>query len=326
MDSLQTMIGRLYSAAFNRAPDADGLAYWVGSGLSLPQIAALFASSQEFQATYGALSDDGFVRQLYQNILGRPGEESGVQYWDTQHLSRGDVLNLFAQSPENAARVVGAPPAAPIVPADPPPVVTPPPVATSPPPVVVGDPPPVITPPPPADPPPVPIPLPDLSVTGFLTTDTIHDINRITVGSDPDGPLRGLDGNLTVGSLVNVNTVTEIANVGSAHTVPFTKVEITGSYGATAFEFTGMFGATLVLDHVDPAGLGNAILFDIRGGTLELGDFAFDGASYAGTTVTLTNHGAAVYALSHVTGAEGLTVGHDGGTGRDFISVPSHAV
>src|SRR6056297_4293987 len=70
-------VARLYEAAFDRPSDAGGLTYWVGrrdAGVSLGRIAAWFAASPEQLARYGALSDRGFVEQLYRNVLDREGD------------------------------------------------------------------------------------------------------------------------------------------------------------------------------------------------------------------------------------------------------------
>ena len=103
-------IARLYSAAFDRKPDIGGLNYWIGvyeAGESLPAIAGGFYSSPEFTTKYGTLSDQQYVEQLYQNALGRAGEEEGVSFW-TNHLSNGvsraEILAEFASSPENIAK------------------------------------------------------------------------------------------------------------------------------------------------------------------------------------------------------------------------------
>ena len=82
----------LYIAFFNRAPDADGLNYWVDNikkGASLDQIAANFyqaALAYPTQTGYSAtMSDEDFVRIIYKNVLGRTGAtaptDGEVNYW-----------------------------------------------------------------------------------------------------------------------------------------------------------------------------------------------------------------------------------------------------
>ncbi len=101
-------IEELYVAFFNRIPDADGLAYWVGqlgSGRSIGQIADAFydagskyASLTGFSAT---MSNADFVKVIYKNVLGRSGDTAppaaDVDYWATQIAtgkeSRGTLIN-----------------------------------------------------------------------------------------------------------------------------------------------------------------------------------------------------------------------------------------
>lgn len=106
---------RLYQAAFNRAPDVDGLGFWIkqmDTGVSLANVAAEFSTSAEFKAQYGANpSNLQIVEKFYQNVLHRAGEVTGVVYWsnilDTKAATVADVLTGFSESPENQAALVG---------------------------------------------------------------------------------------------------------------------------------------------------------------------------------------------------------------------------
>lgn len=100
---------RLYQAAFDRVPDSDGLDYWVGQfdqnggPLTTGMIAGGFQNSAEFQSVYGGLNNLAFVSALYVNILGRTGEQAGVDFWVNSlanGMTRAEVLNGFAQSLE----------------------------------------------------------------------------------------------------------------------------------------------------------------------------------------------------------------------------------
>lgn len=104
---------RLYQAAFDRTPDKAGLGYWIAMidhGQTLQDVARDFAASPEFTSLVGAnVSDDQFVQALYQNVLHRPAEGAGQDFWvsSLQTVSRADVLIAFSESPENQAQVVG---------------------------------------------------------------------------------------------------------------------------------------------------------------------------------------------------------------------------
>lgn len=103
-------VARLYTAAFGRLPDPEGLAFWVNvrrQGADTGQIAKQFLGSDEFASLYGSRPDDTtFLTALYQNVLGRSPDTPGLMYWKgrlAEGESRSYVLDSFAQSPENRA-------------------------------------------------------------------------------------------------------------------------------------------------------------------------------------------------------------------------------
>ena len=98
-------VARLYGVAFDRGADLSGLNYWTHqidtNTLQLGSVAMAFVDSGEFQSTYGSLSNQDFVAQLYENALGRAGDASGSAYWASQldaGLSRGTLLIDFSNS------------------------------------------------------------------------------------------------------------------------------------------------------------------------------------------------------------------------------------
>lgn len=130
-------IARLYSAGLGRIPDTTGQFGWedlyrqhVGAelkaqGIYVPlaetpagfngslSIADGIIDSPEFVSKYGALSNAGFVTQLYSNVLGRGPEAGALDGWlnymtpanpADQAFTRGMVLVGFAESAENIAR------------------------------------------------------------------------------------------------------------------------------------------------------------------------------------------------------------------------------
>lgn len=100
-------VARLYSAYFDRSPDASGWAYWnqrTVSGLSLWETSDFFADSAEFRAMYGDnLSNAQFLELVYENVLDRSPDDGGLQYW-LQRMSngttRGEVMVFFSESTE----------------------------------------------------------------------------------------------------------------------------------------------------------------------------------------------------------------------------------
>jgi hypothetical protein len=106
---------RLYTAAFARLPDLDGLGFWMAAldrGMSLHDVAAGFVQSDEFRTLYGTNpSDEAFVNLLYQNVLHRAPEAQGLSFWLTalhNGLTHADALIGFSESPENQAALIGS--------------------------------------------------------------------------------------------------------------------------------------------------------------------------------------------------------------------------
>src|SRR5215217_2453343 len=107
----QAQITRLYDTAFDRAPDAAGLAFWTAAlgrpGATLDSIGDAFIATPEFQARGGNLSIPEFVRLLYRQGLEREAEPEGLNFWTSglqrNATDRGDVLSDIADSPEGVA-------------------------------------------------------------------------------------------------------------------------------------------------------------------------------------------------------------------------------
>lgn len=99
-------VARLYFATFLRIPDYGGLRNWLNAwqgGWTLEEIADYFTTSEEFQITYGSLSDVEFVTLVYRNVLGRDPDPAGLADWVSRleaGESRGSILVGFSESQE----------------------------------------------------------------------------------------------------------------------------------------------------------------------------------------------------------------------------------
>ncbi|MCB0972068.1 MAG: DUF4214 domain-containing protein [Acidimicrobiales bacterium] len=99
-------LARIYRAYFLRDADPSGLDYWIGrrrAGWTIQRISEHFSRSSEFVRTYGALSDREFVELIYQNVLGRPSDPGGADYWSrklARGTPRGTVMAQFSESSE----------------------------------------------------------------------------------------------------------------------------------------------------------------------------------------------------------------------------------
>lgn len=105
---------RLYWAFFLRRPDASGLNYWIGkyqAGSSLSSIAQQFAKSSEFKNRYGTVSNQNYVKLVYQNVFERQPDAGGLSYWtgklDKGQITRGGVIVQFSESSEGKRLLAG---------------------------------------------------------------------------------------------------------------------------------------------------------------------------------------------------------------------------
>jgi hypothetical protein len=104
---------RIYEAVLGRAPDLEGLGYWINdmdNGVSLTTIAKGFIASPEFQGKYGANpSYETYLNLLYNNILDRDPDPIGMEYWVSNMRNGIDspavVLASFSEGYENTANV-----------------------------------------------------------------------------------------------------------------------------------------------------------------------------------------------------------------------------
>ncbi|WPZ23645.1 DUF4214 domain-containing protein (plasmid) [Sulfitobacter faviae] len=92
-------IAALYAGYFNRAPDPEGLQFWIDQidgGREFNTIAEDFAASEEATSLYPYLtapdvaSPSTFITNVYQNLFNRAPDAEGLQFW-TDVLNSGSV-------------------------------------------------------------------------------------------------------------------------------------------------------------------------------------------------------------------------------------------
>ncbi|MCR8550914.1 DUF4214 domain-containing protein [Salipiger sp. P9] len=105
-DSAGAKVYRVYRATLDRDPDSAGFANWsarIEDGQPLQQVTQGFVNSVEFQNTYGALDNAGFVTLLYSNVLDRDPDAAGLANWVARldgGMSRAQVVTGFSESTE----------------------------------------------------------------------------------------------------------------------------------------------------------------------------------------------------------------------------------
>ena len=90
------LITQLYVGYYNRAPDPEGLNYWLdrySAGMSLIEIANSFSVQVESTTTYPWLKSPNlgvgvteFITSVYQNLFERAPDADGLAYWSAQLL------------------------------------------------------------------------------------------------------------------------------------------------------------------------------------------------------------------------------------------------
>ncbi len=92
---IEESVAKLYIATFDRAPDAKGLEYWLGSGLSIEEIAKSFFDQEETQEKYPAeYSNEDFIIEVYRNLFDRDPDDAGLDYW-IEELESGRVTRDY---------------------------------------------------------------------------------------------------------------------------------------------------------------------------------------------------------------------------------------
>jgi hypothetical protein len=106
--SQDALVYELYQAALGRTPDKTGFRFWAGvadtTGPSTDTLGHAFLTAPEFAQKFGHPDNLGFVTDLYTNVLGRAGDQAGIDYWTAQAdhgASREQLLVAFAASQEN---------------------------------------------------------------------------------------------------------------------------------------------------------------------------------------------------------------------------------
>jgi Ca2+-binding RTX toxin-like protein len=106
-DSQAAQLMRLYSAAFDRAPDAEGFHVQLDAlegGVSMAEMARRFLTSDEFVSRFGTLTDVQYVQRLYQNAFDRQPSNAEINDW-LAYLNAGNtrqaLMLVIAESAES---------------------------------------------------------------------------------------------------------------------------------------------------------------------------------------------------------------------------------
>jgi len=108
-DSQAAQLMRLYSVAFDRAPDALGFHVQldaIEAGVSFSEMARRFLTSDEFVSRFGSLTDIQYVQRLYLNAFDRAPSNAEINDW-LAYLNAGNsrqaLMLVIAESTESRA-------------------------------------------------------------------------------------------------------------------------------------------------------------------------------------------------------------------------------
>ena len=91
--AMRTQVTQLYVSLFGRAPESDGLGYWVGqlnAGQTFAQIADAMYAVAPARAVYPSyLTNQEIIGKFYTNVLGRTADADGLTYWTAQLDAKG---------------------------------------------------------------------------------------------------------------------------------------------------------------------------------------------------------------------------------------------
>ena len=98
-ETVRNQVIDLYIATFQRAPDPEGLSFWVGQveddGLSLADVASNMFTSEEAQESFGDLDNEELITLLYNNLFDRDPDAEGLAYW-VQQIEDGNMTREVA--------------------------------------------------------------------------------------------------------------------------------------------------------------------------------------------------------------------------------------
>ncbi|HZW13790.1 MAG TPA: DUF4214 domain-containing protein [Noviherbaspirillum sp.] len=102
---MRTYVANLYVALFGRAPERDGLGYWVqqlDAGKTVAQVAQEMYNTEPARANYPTfLTNEEIITKFYKNVLGRTdaqiaADSDGIGYWTAKLVAgktQGEVIS-----------------------------------------------------------------------------------------------------------------------------------------------------------------------------------------------------------------------------------------
>jgi hypothetical protein len=111
MSATREEITQVYVSTFNRAPDAEGLEYWYGTGLEIEQISSSFFDQEETKEMYPTtMNNETIVNEIYVNIFNHEADEEGLAYWtealDNEDISRSNMILAIGNGATGTDKII----------------------------------------------------------------------------------------------------------------------------------------------------------------------------------------------------------------------------
>lgn len=91
--AMRTQVAQLYTSLFGRAPEADGLGFWVqklNNGESFASVAQQMYSVDAARAYYPSFyTNQEIIAKFYTNVLGRTADADGLAFWTAKLDAKG---------------------------------------------------------------------------------------------------------------------------------------------------------------------------------------------------------------------------------------------
>jgi hypothetical protein len=113
--AMRTQVTQLYVSLFGRAPDAEGLGFWVkalDNGMSFANLAQQMYNTAPARAYYPEFAtNQEIVRTFYQYVLGRPADDEGLAFWVRELEAAPSKGAFFTKILNNVVNYAGTDPA-----------------------------------------------------------------------------------------------------------------------------------------------------------------------------------------------------------------------
>lgn len=113
---MREQVSQLYVALFGRAPDGEGLGYWVGqldAGRTLVDVANTMYATAPARVLYPSfLTNQEIIGNFYTNVLGRTADAEGLAFWTAKLNAAGATAgSVIAEMINTVANYSGTDPA-----------------------------------------------------------------------------------------------------------------------------------------------------------------------------------------------------------------------